>query len=123
VNWSGGAELRALGHTFSSWVPVRALLHWVGTSRSVDNATAKQDVSGAMRQPATKRKKLDYPDETNGTRWAAQARKMAGKLSAEEEAEYFRKAMVKVYGGRPKEATGAGRYRSRSSKSVSSRPR
>jgi hypothetical protein len=62
-----------------------------------------------MRRPTTKRKKLDYPVETNGTRWAAQARKMTSNFSAEEEAEYLRRAMVRVYGGRPKEATGAGR--------------
>ena len=62
-----------------------------------------------MRKAASKRRKSDYPDETNGTRWAAQARKMAGKLTPEQEAEYFRKAMVKVHGGQPKETTGSGR--------------
>lgn len=52
-----------------------------------------------MRQPARKRKKLDYPDETNGTRWAAEARRLASNLTPEQEAEHFRRAMVKVYGG------------------------
>jgi len=61
-----------------------------------------------MRQPASKKKKLDYPEETNGTRWAAEARKMASKLTPEEEAEHFRQAMVKIYGGQPKKATGMG---------------
>jgi hypothetical protein len=61
-----------------------------------------------MRQPAGKgRRKIDYPDETNGTRWAAEARKRASQLSAEQEAEYFRKGMGKIYGGQAKEATGA----------------
>ena len=55
-----------------------------------------------------RRRKLDYPEETNGTRWAAEARKMASKLTPEEEAEHFRRAMVKVYGGQPKEIPGAG---------------
>ena len=62
-----------------------------------------------MRRPVTKRKKLGYPDDTNGTRWAAQARKLANKLTPDEEAEYFRRAMVKIYGGQPKKATSAGR--------------
>jgi len=62
-----------------------------------------------MRKPIRKPKKLDYPDETNGTRWAAEARKMANDLTPEQEAEHFRRAMVKIYGGRPKEITRAGR--------------
>ena len=61
-----------------------------------------------MKQPARKRKKLDYPQVTNGTRWAAEARKLASKLTPEEEAEHFRRAMAKVYGSQPKEITGAG---------------
>ena len=55
------------------------------------------------------KEKTDYPEETNGTRWAAEARKMASKLIPEEEAEHFRQAMVKIYGGQPKKATGIGR--------------
>jgi hypothetical protein len=62
-----------------------------------------------MRRSAGRRKKLDYPEETNGTRWAAEARKLASNLTAEQEADYFRQAMVKVYGGQPKATTGAGR--------------
>ena len=62
-----------------------------------------------MKQPARKRKKLNYPDETNGTRWAAEARRLASKMTAAERAEHFRQAMVKIYGGRPKKTTGAGR--------------
>ncbi len=60
-----------------------------------------------MRQPASKRKKLDYPEVTNGTRWAAEARRLASKLSPEQEAEHVRRAMAKVYGGKQKEVTGA----------------
>ena len=62
-----------------------------------------------MRQPARKPKKLDYPEVTNGTRWAAEARRLASKMTAAERAEHFRQAMVKVYGGQLKETTGAGR--------------
>lgn len=62
-----------------------------------------------MKQRARKRKKLDYPDVTNGTRWASEARRIASKMTAAERAEHFRQAMVKIYGGQTKEATGAGR--------------
>ena len=61
-----------------------------------------------MRPPASKRKKLDYPQETEGSRLAAKVRKLASKLTPEEEAEYFRRGMARIYGGRPKEITGAG---------------
>jgi len=59
-----------------------------------------------MRKLARKRKNLDYPDETNGTRWAAEARKISSKMSPAERAEQFRQAMVKIYGGELKKATG-----------------
>jgi hypothetical protein len=62
-----------------------------------------------MQRKATKQKRLDYPDETNGSRWAAKARKMAGKMTAAERAEHFRQAMVKIYGGQPKKTVGVGR--------------
>ncbi len=61
-----------------------------------------------MRHDTSNKKKLDYPDETVGTRWAAKARKMASKFSPEQEAEHLRQAMVKIYGVQPKETTGAG---------------
>jgi hypothetical protein len=53
-------------------------------------------------------KKLDYPEETAGSRLAAKARKLANQLTPEEEAEHFRHGMAKIYGGQPKEITGAG---------------
>ena len=62
-----------------------------------------------MRQTARKRKKLDYPEVTNGTRWAEEARRLASKMTAAERAEHFRQAMVKIYGGQTKETTGTGR--------------
>jgi len=62
-----------------------------------------------MRQPhRVVQKKLDYPEETAGSRLAAKARKLANKLTPEEEAEHFRHGMARVYGGQPKEITGAG---------------
>ena len=49
-------------------------------------------------------KKLDYPEETPGSRLAAKARKLANKLTAEQRREHFNGAMAMIYGG-AKEAT------------------
>ena len=56
-----------------------------------------------MRQPASQQKKLDYHEETEGSRLAAKVRKLASKLTPEEEAEHFRRGMAKIYGGQPSE--------------------
>ena len=61
-----------------------------------------------MKQPVRKRKILDYPEETEGSRLAAKARKMANKLTPEQRREFFRRAMVRIYGGQPKAPTVAG---------------
>ena len=61
-----------------------------------------------MAQP-TRKKKLTYPDETVGSRLAAEIRKRANKLTAAERREHFQKAMAIIYGGEGvKKATGAG---------------
>ncbi|PYI83339.1 MAG: hypothetical protein DME26_15130 [Verrucomicrobia bacterium] len=52
-----------------------------------------------MRRKAAKQKKLDYPDETEGSRLAAKARKMASKLTPEQRRAHFNAAMVLIYGG------------------------
>lgn len=61
-----------------------------------------------MRRSANKPKKPDYPEATEGSRLAAKVRKLASKLTPEEEAEHFRRGLEKIYGGQPKEITGAG---------------
>ena len=61
-----------------------------------------------MQQPTRKRRKADYPVETEGSHLAAKVRRLAGKLTPEEEAEHFQRGMAKIYGGQPKEITGAG---------------
>jgi len=61
-----------------------------------------------MRPATRKRKKLDYPEETEGSRLAAKIRKLASKLTPDEEEEHFRRGMAKIYGRQPKEITGAG---------------
>jgi hypothetical protein len=45
-----------------------------------------------------KKKKLDYPAETEGGRFAAETRRRCNKLTAEERREHLRKAMSIVYG-------------------------
>jgi hypothetical protein len=51
-----------------------------------------------IRQSAIRRKKFDYPEETDGSRLAAKVRKLAGKLTLGEEAEHFRRGMARIYG-------------------------
>jgi hypothetical protein len=47
----------------------------------------------------TAQKKLNYPEETAGSRLAAKARKMASKLTAEQRRAHFHKGMAMIYGG------------------------
>ena len=65
-------------------------------------------VAAVMRHSTGKLKKLHYSEQTEGSRLAAKVRKLAGQLAPEEEAEHFRRGMAKIYGGQPKEITGAG---------------
>jgi len=55
-----------------------------------------------MRPPSIKRKRLDYPEETAGSRLAAKVRKAASKLRPEDEAEHFWRGIMEIYGGQPK---------------------
>ena len=53
-----------------------------------------------MRPPKrAAQKKPDYPEETTGSRLAAKARKLAGKLTPEQRREHFNGAMTMIYGG------------------------
>jgi len=47
-------------------------------------------------------KKLDYPEETSGSRLAAKTRKLANKLAPEQRREHFHGAMAMIYGGAKK---------------------
>ena len=51
-----------------------------------------------------KKKKLEYPDETEGSRMAARIRQRANKMSSAQREECLNKAMQIYYGGKPKEA-------------------
>ena len=44
-------------------------------------------------------KKLDYPEESPGSRLAAKARKLSNKLTPEQRREHFNGAMTMIYGG------------------------
>lgn len=50
-----------------------------------------------MKRAAQKRP--DYPEETDGSRLAAKARKLAGKIAPEQRRDHFNKAMTMIYGG------------------------
>ncbi len=56
------------------------------------------------------KKLLSYPNETRGSKLAAEMRAKANRLTSEQKGRYFRKAMALIYGGNgAKEAVGAGR--------------
>jgi hypothetical protein len=61
-----------------------------------------------QRKSSSRKKPLDYPEETEGSRMAAEIRKRANKLTREQRRELFRRGMVMIYGGEPKEATRPG---------------
>jgi hypothetical protein len=57
----------------------------------------------------TLKKKPKYPDETPGSRLAAEIRLRANKLTRSERREHVRRAMAMIYGGkRATQAVGAG---------------
>ena len=51
-----------------------------------------------IRPSARKRKRLEYPEETEDSRLAARVRKLESKLTPEEETEHFRRVVEKVHG-------------------------
>lgn len=51
---------------------------------------------------------LEYPDQTRGSKLAAEIRKKANGLTPKQRAEYFRKGMVLIYGGDGKKETSRG---------------
>ena len=51
-----------------------------------------------------KKRKADYPKESEGSRMAARIRVRANKMTDAQREECLRKAMQIYYGGQPKEA-------------------
>ncbi|MBI2928376.1 MAG: hypothetical protein HYY24_22130 [Verrucomicrobia bacterium] len=47
----------------------------------------------------TAKKKLDYPEETRGSRLAAKARRLASQHTPEQRRQHLDAAMVMIYGG------------------------
>jgi hypothetical protein len=62
-----------------------------------------------QRTSSKPKKALDYPDETEGSRLAAEIRRRCNKMTAEERRHHFEQAMALIYaGGQSRKATGAG---------------
>jgi hypothetical protein len=51
-----------------------------------------------------KKRKLDYPLETKGSRVAARIRQKANKMTPAQREQCMKRAMQMYYGGQPKEA-------------------
>lgn len=51
------------------------------------------------------KKIAEYPDDTIGSRLAAEARRESSKLSREERKQLFREGMLMVYGRKSEEAS------------------
>ena len=66
---------------------------------TVDKAPGNREVWPAMKKRTAKKMPLDYPDETPGSRMAAEVRRKANKLTAEQRREHFERAMAMIYGG------------------------
>ncbi len=60
--------------------------------------------------PPIKKKKLDYPDETEGSRLAARIRQRANKMTSAQREESLKKAMSIIYGGTQAWKTTGARY-------------
>ncbi len=55
------------------------------------------------------KKTAGYPDQTVGSRLAAEARKMSNSLTEQQRADYFKQAVAMIYGGSGKKAIRSGR--------------
>jgi hypothetical protein len=66
--------------------------------------------AGHVRVGAFHARRLELnPEETEGSKIAAQIRKRVSGMTREQRAEHFKRGMVKIYGGQwPKEAAGTG---------------
>lgn len=76
----------------------------------IDKRKRKREFEGVTKKrvTASRKKKLDYPEETKGSRLAAEIRRRANKLTPEQRRGHFEKAMAMIYGGDPAtKATGA----------------
>jgi hypothetical protein len=73
-------------------------LNSTDVNRALDNAFGKGETWLVMRHPRrAANKKLEYPQETPGSRLAAKARKLASKLTPEQRRGHFNAAMTMIY--------------------------
>src|SRR5437899_5108114 len=66
----------------------------------VDKMHPRRELGGVMKKRAAKpaRKKIDWPEETDGDRLAAEIRKRCNKLTKEQREELFKQAMAMISG-------------------------
>ena len=67
---------------------------------SLIGANERQNVSKTAKQT----KKIRYPDDTKGSRWAAENRKKADLLTDTQRGALFHRAIARIYGGARKKA-------------------
>ena len=80
----------------------------IGHLLTVDKPKPKHERLADMKQrkPAPRKKPLDYPDETEGSRLAEEIRRQTNKLTMEQRRQLFQEARTIIYGGeRTAEAT------------------
>ena len=72
-----------------------------GADVRVDKTRANREISGVMKKRAGKpaKKQIDYPEETEGSRLAAEIRQRCNKLTPDQRREHFEQAMAMIYGG------------------------
>lgn len=66
--------------------------------------------TGRMNKPRkSTAKAVNYPSETNGSKWAAENRKKASALTDQERDSLFRSGLFRLYGGIARQAVRSGR--------------
>ena len=56
-----------------------------------------------------RKKTADYPEQTVGSRLAAEARKMSNSMTEQQRADYFKQAVAMIYGASGKKTVRSGR--------------
>jgi hypothetical protein len=68
------------------------------TSYQAGGEAAKRNETERVSKPSRHAKKpVGYPNETTGSKLAAEMRKEANKMTSEQKSQYFRKAMALIY--------------------------
>jgi hypothetical protein len=77
------------------------LIRAMNEKPKVDKKRRSQDRGLVMRKRRAKsaKKKIDWPEETEGDRLAREIRQRCNKLTSEQRREHFEQAMAMIYGG------------------------